>query len=69
MPYFLPFATPRTPKGYKHIQEPPSPLARFSTQPAPALPSLRRWKALCQCKVSSALFGLTLLEHWLKTAR
>lgn len=46
------FPVPRTPKGYRHIPDPVSPLARYS-QPLPfELPSLRPWKDICRASDS-----------------
>ncbi|KAJ3484246.1 hypothetical protein NLI96_g5774 [Meripilus lineatus] len=44
----IPFPAPRTPKGYRHLPEPDSPLARFSQPPPFELPSLRPWKDICR---------------------
>lgn len=41
------FPTPRTPKAYKYVEEPQSPLARFSQSSSPELPSLDMWKKTC----------------------
>ena len=45
-----PFSIPRTPKGYKHVAEPPSPLARFDQKGSKELPSLRIWKETCKVR-------------------
>ncbi|THH30663.1 hypothetical protein EUX98_g3538 [Antrodiella citrinella] len=43
-----PFPTPRTPKKYKHIPQPASPLDKYSRPLPPRLPSLRPWKETCR---------------------
>ncbi|KAJ3536968.1 hypothetical protein NM688_g6762 [Phlebia brevispora] len=48
MNYYIPFSTPRTPKEYKYMPEPASPLARFSQPHPEELPSLRLWKEICK---------------------
>ncbi|KAF7797418.1 hypothetical protein EIP86_008613 [Pleurotus ostreatoroseus] len=47
---YAPFSTPRTPKEYKCIPEPASPLARFNrpSESPEGLPSLRLWKEICK---------------------